>query len=421
MNFQDISIRSALQLLADYTHVNLLVSDSVQGQVSIHLEDVPWEQAMAHLLSLKGLGRRQEGNVLQIAPLAELQRLDQVSLDPLQIEVIPVHYTRAESIREVLYSSSQTSTQNQIRHTTTHDGALLLKDAEQTSSRQTQAAQSLLSARGHVSADIRTNQLIVQDTRLQLQRIRELVAQLDRPVRQVLVEARIVIASLDFSEELGAKMALKPRKQPPQPTFASLGADLLTHTPYGSAQYVIAMGDYLLDMELSAAEKQGRGEVISHPRLLTTDQSRALIRQGLQIPYQVTQQGTGGGNPVQNIAFKDAVLELNVTPHITPDDHILMDLAIKKDSAGLPLTIGGQPPIEKREIDTVVQVHHGDTVVLGGVYEIVQRQVIDEVPLLGDLPLIGFLFRSQRVEDDKKELLVFVTPKILDRAMAVAP
>jgi len=425
LNFQDIPVRNVLQILADFTNLNIVASDSVEGNVTLRLNEVPWDEALDLVLKAKGLGKRQEANsnIIRVAPMAEISRLERdeleamkvvEDLEPLRTEIIQINYTKADDIKKVIMGTTEKAEKSITRPEALTGGPGV------TSTEAYDVTQSILSSRGNVTTDPRTNQLIVQDTPRNLERIRDLVRQLDKPVRQVMIESRVVIANVDFLRELGAKLDFRPKDWtnsalPPTGSMTDLGVDLArltTLSPYGTAQYVVSMGDYLLDLELSAAQKEGRGEIVANPRVLTADQSKAKIMQGVELPYQITQQGTGGGTPVQNVAFKPAVLELDVTPHITPDDHILMDLMIKKDDKG-ELTPSGNFAIDKREIDTVAQVANGETVVLGGVYEGTRRNNTDKVPFFGDLPGIGFMFRRNAVEDKKKELLIFITPKIV--------
>ncbi|MEW6036817.1 MAG: type IV pilus secretin PilQ [Pseudomonadota bacterium] len=426
LNFQDIPVRNVLQVLADFTNLNIVASDSVQGNVTLRLNEVPWDEALDLVLKAKGLGKRQEANsnIIRVAPMDEINRIERdeleamkvvEDLEPLRTEIIQINYTKADDIKKVIMGTTEKAEKSITRPESLTGGPAVA------STEAYDVTQSILSGRGNVTTDPRTNQLIVQDTPRNLERIRELVRQLDKPVRQVMIESRVVIANVDFLRELGAKLDFRPKDWtstvlPPSGSMANLGVDLArltTLSPYGTAQYVVSMGDYLLDLELSAAQKEGRGEIVANPRVLTADQSKAKIMQGVELPYQITQAAsTGGGLPVQNVAFKPAVLELDVTPHITPDDHILMDLMIKKDDKG-ELTPNGNFAIEKREIDTVAQVANGETVVLGGVYEGTRRNNTDKVPFFGDLPGIGFMFRRNSVEDKKKELLIFITPKIV--------
>lgn len=450
LNFQDIPVRSVLQILADFTNLNIVASDTVQGNVTLRLEDVPWDQALELVLKSKGLGKRQEGNIIRVAPMDEInkQEKDELEaqkvvedLEPLRTEIIQINYTTAEKIKEVLKSTTERTSQASA------DSSSIITPKTLTTTTALDVSQSLLSERGNVTFDARTNQLIVKDTARNIERVRDLIRQLDKPVRQVLIESRIVIANNDFTRELGARLSLnrptfvqaKRGKEFTQPdpnnpdqtqpwqqysygdtmTSGDALVDLASTAAAASGGYFgvtfLKVGEYLLDLELSAAQIDNRAEIVATPKVVTADQTEAVIKQGEQIPYQTTVVAGGGGVP--NITFKDAVIELKVTPHITPDDHISMKLAIKKDARGQQTTQG--PAIDKREIQTEALVANGETVVLGGVFEGTQNNTTDKVPFLGDLPGIGFMFRRDRVVDNKRELLIFISPKILSQTLAV--
>ena len=436
LNFQDIPVRSVLQILGDFTNLNIVASDTVQGNVTLRLNDVPWDQALDLVLKAKNLGKRQEGNIIQILPLDELNKqikdeLEQQKvvedLEPLKTEIIQINYTNAEDVKKVLVATTEKSSQVAGQMGIGGNSSI-------TSTTSLDVSQSILSARGNVTVDTRTNQLVIKDTGKNLEKIRDLIKKIDIAVRQVLIEARIVIANNDFSRELGSRFAvnrtLAVTGRPPSATdtatpsipdngfFASgstltdLGTTGLAG-PGGAIGFtLLKVGDYLLDLELSAAQREGRGEVLSNPRLLTADQTTAVIKQGTQIPYQ--SNVVAGGGAVTQIQFKDALLELNVTPHITPDDNIRMELVVKKDVPGA--YYGANVSIDKREVDTTAQVANGDTIVLGGVYEQDKQNTTDKVPFFGDLPGVGFLFRRTYVKDNKKELLIFITPKIVKQS-----
>ncbi|QSA99136.1 type IV pilus secretin PilQ [Methylococcus sp. EFPC2] len=445
LNFQDIPIRSVLQILADFTNLNIVASDTVAGNVTLRLNEVPWDQALELVLKSKGLGKRQEGNIIRVAPQDEINKQEKEELEaqkvvedlePLRTEIVQINYTKAEDIKKVLVGTTTRTSESQDQ------SSAIGGSSSQSSSTTLDVSQSILSNRGNVTVDERTNQLIVKDTSRNIERVRELVRKLDIPVRQVLIESRIVIANNDFTRELGSRLAatsIPGRLNPAgvastlQFTGSRVGTDVATSSgaanlltslgasnPYGAAGLtLLKAGDYLLDLELSAAQSEGRGEVISNPRLITSDQTKAVIKQGVEIPY-TTVSGSTTGSTV-TVQFKQAVLELNVTPHITPDDNILMDLLIKKDSKGESVagSFGSvQFAIDKREIETTAQVANGETVVLGGVYEGTKTNVTNKVPFLGDLPGVGFMFRKNSITDNKKELLIFITPKILKQQMA---
>ncbi len=447
LNFQDIPVRSVLQILGDFTHLNIVASDTVQGNVTLRLNDVPWDQALELVLKSKNLGKRQEGNIIQVMPLDELNKQIKEELEsqktveelePLKTEIIQVNYTNAEELKKVLLSTAEKTSE------AVSQPGYLGGGTAASATTSLSASQSILSARGSVTVDPRTNQLIVKDTPRSLERVRDLVRKLDVAVRQVLIESRIVIANNDWSRELGSRFAVNrnlsaasrgigagtagsdPYAAIPPPTtvtpsvpdngFFSSG-NALSNLPINPSiagpggalgVTVLKVGDYLLDLELSAAQRENRGEILSNPRVITSDHTKAVIKQGTQIPYTTGATAT----TVANIMFKDALLELDVTPHITPDDYIQMELAIKKDTPG-DAQANGNVAINKKEVDTTVQVANGDTVVLGGVYEGTRTNNTDKVPFFGDLPGVGFLFRHNSLQDLKTELLVFITPKIV--------
>lgn len=446
LNFQDIPVRSVLQILADFTNLNIVASDTVQGNVTLRLEDVPWDQALDLVLKSRGLGKRQEGNIIRVAPLDEMnkQEKDELEaqkvvedLEPLRTEMIQLNYTKAEEIKKILVGT----TEKTVEETAGQSNITGARSLSSTSS--VDVSQSILSSRGNVTTDPRTNQLIVKDTPRNIERVRELVRQLDKQVRQVLIESRIVIAENNFTRELGSRLSLNRagfvKDVRGKEFFQSDGAggteawqqrwsgdtgvsgdalvNLASTAAAASGGYFgvtfLKVGEYLLDLELSAAQIDGRSETVASPKLVTSDQNKATIIQGQEIPYTVT--SAAGGAAIATVQFKQAVMKLEVTPHITPDDNILMDLFVQKDEPGE--RFNGVPAIVKRQITTRAQVGNGDTVVLGGVYEGVQKNQTDKVPFLGDLPGVGFMFRKDRVDDNKKELLIFITPKILDQAL----
>lgn len=450
LNFQDIPVRSVLQILADFTNLNIVASDAVQGNVTLRLEDVPWDQALDLVLNSKGLGKRQDGNIIWVAPKDMLAKQEedllknersQEELEPLRTEIIQINYTTAQAVKDIILSSAE----RVFKNNALQSQAMSTNATAMTS---TDLSQSMLSDRGNVTVDPRTNQLIIKDTARNIERIRELIRRVDKAVRQVLIESRIVIATNNFTRELGSRLSLNragfvsrtrgkdftqvvpdpitgaPTVTPWQQTYTgdtAVSGDALVDLASTAAAAsggsfgitFLKVGEYLLDLELSAAQIENRSEVISTPKVVTEDSTEATILQGQQIPYQTTVV-TGGG-AAGNITFKDAFLILRVTPHITPDNNISMKLKINKDAPGI-LTPQGYA-IDKREIQTTTLVENGETIVLGGVFEGTQINTVDKVPFLGDLPGIGFLFRRDHVEDNKRELLIFITPKILDQSL----
>jgi type IV pilus assembly protein PilQ len=428
LNFQDIETRAVLQLLAETSGQNIVVSDSVQGNVTLRLQNVPWDQALDIVLRTKGLDKRQDGNVVFVAPAEELAARERqllesqkamVELAPLRTEYLQVNYAKAADLAGLI---------------------------------RTQGKSSLLSERGSIAIDERTNTLLLQDTADRLADIRKLVATLDIPVKQVLIEARIVIVNDDFSRQLGVRFGgafvgnygssdglmwlgseglnsadgdRGPIISPNGP--GGVGVDgnrvatspvpdrYLVNLPIANPAMRLAMtlldSDYVVDLEITAAQNEGRGEVVSAPRVITANGREAIIEQGQEIPYQ--ESASSGATTTQ---FKKAVLSLKVTPQITPDDRILLDLTVNKDSVGqvVPSATGGfVPSIDTREITTQVLVNDGQTVVLGGILETERRETVAKVPFLGDIPGLGVMFRSKSKTDNKDELLIFVTPKIL--------
>ena len=402
LNFQDIEIRAVLQLIADFTGINMVTSDTVQGSVTLRLQNVPWDQALDLILKTKALAKRKQGNVMLIAPSEEIAAREKQEFEsqkqvdelaPLFSEVIQVNYAKASEVAEILSSADN----------------------------------SMLSDRGRVSVDERTNNLLIRDTPEKLEDAYRLISQLDIPVRQVLIESRIVVASDDFRRDIGSRFGVtgsQPNGANLETTAGSLNGTtqvingevremndrLNINLPVigdaGSFGLAVLGNDFLIELELSAMQAEGEGEVVSSPRLITANQSTGMIEQGVEVPYQ--QAASSGATTV---TFKKAVLSLEVTPQITPDDRIIMDLIVKKDNVGD--VVSGIPSIETREVQTQVLVENGETVVLGGIYEQLRREVREKIPFLGDIPVIGVLFRRTLKEDDKDEMLIFVTPKIL--------
>lgn len=440
LNFQDIPVRSVLQILADFTHINIIASDTVQGSVTLRLADVPWDQALDLILKSKGLGKRQEGNIIRVSPMEEINRQEKEELEaqkivddlePLKTEIIQINYTKAEDIKSVIAGTTEKNTQTETNQE--NNPQTMSPSKSSTSSTSIiDISQSILSPRGNVTVDARTNQLIVKDTARNIERIRDLIKQLDIPIRQVLIESRIVIASHTFARSLGSRLSARgPVNNLASPTAQNIvgatgtAGDMLTSLAASQPTAVAGItllkaGDYLLDLELSAAQSDNQAEVVSNPKLITADQNKAIIKQGVELPYVTN--SISGGLVTSTVSFKQANLELNVTPHITPDEQILMELLIKKDEKGDTVNLPNQGTafaINRREIQTTSQVSNGETVVLGGVYEGSKTNNTGKVPFFGDLPGIGFMFRQNSVEDKKTELLIFITPKIMKPTMGV--
>ncbi|OOY53983.1 hypothetical protein BOW16_01785 [Solemya velum gill symbiont] len=396
LNFQDIEVRSVLQLLADFTGLNMVVSDSVVGNVTLRLKDVHWRKALDIILRTKNLTMREDGNIIMVAPTIEVTAQEQLlarsetelqELKPLKSDLIRVKYAQADELADLLKESGASS------------------------------ENSLLSSRGSVTVDSRTNTLLLRDTEESLQNIRELIDQLDRPIKQVMIEARIVLANDDFAKELGVRLGFDTEEAVNGNTVTLAGGTSDGHLPAtgtagGFISFSIANGLDILDLELAAMQTEEKGEVVSSPRVVTSDQNTAIIKQGVEIPYL---EDTSSG--ATNVTFKDAVLKLEVTPHITPDNKVIMDLIINKDTPNFAEALGlnQNVPIDTQSIETKVLVGDGDTIVLGGIFETQDTKSVDKVPVLGDIPGLGALFRKNTNTVDRSELMIFVTPKILRR------
>jgi type IV pilus assembly protein PilQ len=440
LNFQNVEVRAVLQVIADFTGLNIITSDTVGGNLTLRLKDVPWDQALDIILQAKGLSKRKNGNVVLIAPTDELAAKEKLALEaqaavsdlePVRTESFALSYAKAEDLRK------------------------LLSDKDQ----------RILSKRGSATIDERTNTIFVQDSGGRLEEVRRLITQLDIPVRQVLIEARIVIADDKWGRQLGARFGTQSAFNASNYNFGvsgtgvdtvsplannpvSRGSSSLTYNqgtpnllfntpaqvgtiPLGAqpeqlnvnlpvvgaagqiALSILNLGSgNLVNIELSALEADNRGKVVSSPRVITADKKKAVISQGTEIPYL-----TAAASGATTVSFKPAVLELAVTPRITPDDRIIMDLEVKKDSVGQ--IFSNIPSIDTKKVNTQVLVDNGDTIVLGGIFEQTTRTTVDKVPFLGDLPWVGVLFSRTVRQDDKTELLIFVTPKIVKDALTI--
>ena len=413
LNFQKIDVREALNVIADFTETNMVISDTVKGDLTLRLKDVPWDQAFDIILQSRGLDMRKSGNVIQVAPREEIaakEKLDLTSrqeiseLEELRTESFQISYQKADALAALLSSDKQ----------------------------------RILSKRGSAVVDARTNTLFIQDTPSRLEEARKLIKQIDVPVRQVMIEARVVVASDNFGKNLGVRLGYNSVD-----TFkvgnglGNIGASTATmatspllgttvtpvNTPNVNLPSAGTAGAFsmllfnsslskLLSVELTALETDSQGKVISSPRVVTSDQTEATITTGTDIPYQ---QASSSG--ATNVAFKTAALSLSVKPQITPDDHVIMDIKVNKDSVGT--LYAGVPSIDTNAIKTQVLVENGGTVVIGGVYSQTISDGVNKVPWLGDIPVLGFLFRSTAKVDNKSELLIFITPKIIKDAMSL--
>jgi type IV pilus assembly protein PilQ len=405
LNFQNISVRTVLQIIADYNNFNLVTSDTVEGEITLRLDDVPWDQALDLILQTKGLDKRIEGNILMVAPSEELairesndlkNRQEVKELAPLYSEYLQINYAKAVDIADLLKTTDST----------------------------------LLSSRGSVAVDERTNTLLVKDTAEILENVHRLIDVLDIPIKQVLIEARMVTVKDDVSEDLGIRWGITDQQGTKGTSGTINGATdiangiipsvndrLNVNLPAAASSatsiafHVAKLADgTVLDLELSALEQENKGEIIASPRITTSNQKSAYIEQGVEIPY--VESASSGATTV---TFKKAVLSLRVTPQITPDDRVILDLEITQDSQGTTVATatGEAVAIDTQRIGTQVLVDNGETIVLGGIYQQNLISRVSKVPVLGDIPLVGFLFRNSTDTNERQELLIFVTPKIV--------
>jgi type IV pilus assembly protein PilQ len=411
-NFQDVPVRTVLQLIAEESNLNIVASDTVGGNLTLRLINVPWDQALEIVLRAKGLDKRRDGNVVWVAPQAELASYEQalnnarIALEnssELVSEYIPINFGSAVDIAQLIQNPGGSA-----------GGAGASGGAGQ--------SRGFLSPRGSVTADARTNTLLVVDTAEKVAEIKKLLITIDRAVDQVLIEARIVVASESFAHDLGVKFGVgnvnNPSRTSGTTTTDGFNINLPVAGAAGTFNLSILRASSNIDLELSALESEGRGEVISNPRVITSNQREAVITQGDEIGYFTTQAAAGNtstGVPSSTVAFKDVLLELRVTPTITQDGRVYLNLSVKKDDVKSFFTTdtGSVPSLTKRSVSTAVLVDNGQTVVIGGVYEYKSRQDITKVPFFGDLPFLGNLFKKNEKSTDKAELLVFVTPRVL--------
>lgn len=435
-NFQDVPVRTVLQLIAEESNLNIVASDTVQGNVTLRLVNVPWDQALDIVLRAKGLDKRRDGAVVWVAPQPELAKFEQDKEDAriaienredMVTDYVQINYHSAAAIFKALTEAKGIGNQG------SGGGG----------GGNSQNENGFLSPRGRLVADERTNMLMISDIPKKVAQMRELISMIDRPVDQVLIEGRIVIASDTFARDLGARFGIQGRRfgdrsqgiggslggnagnvtNPARPiTPGALNVNLpagnFTDSPAGALAYTLLGRNFSIDLELSAMQEEGRGEVISNPRIVTANQREGVIRQGREIGY-VTITAGQGGVVTPNVQFKEALLELKVMPTITNDDRVFLNLNVKKDEVAELITLEGYgtvPTIDKREINTAVLVEDGQTVVIGGVYEFTDRSSVAKVPFLGDIPFLGNLFKKKGRSKEKAELLIFITPKVLSVA-----
>ena len=453
LNFQNVEVRAVLQVIADFTGLNIITSDSVSGSLTLRLKDIPWDQALDIIMQTKGLDMRKNGNVVLIAPREELalkekQQLEAANeiseLEPLVSESFQLNYIKASDLLALITTNRQQAVGAGAGQTATTGGQ-----------------GSIISKRGVAMVDPRSNILFVQDTASRLEEVRKIIRQIDTPIRQVLIEARIVVANDTFSRSLGVRfgaqnafkinnryavgqtgsLSTQPVVTPQGATLLNSPRDTRTPTPFELASGVTYPGysdspalnvnlpvtnpagalaltlinlgsGNLINLELSALESDNRGKVVSSPRVVTGDNQKAGIEQGTEIPYVTP----GSANNPATVQFKKAVLRLDVTPQITPDNRIIMTVEIRKDTVGTLVNLGNGfqvPSIDTRNVITQIAVNNGDTAVIGGIYEETINNAVDKVPLLGDIPLLGYLFKTTTRSSAKTELLIFLTPRVV--------
>ena len=416
LNFQDIEVRDVLELIADFKSLNLVASDSVQGKITLNLNKVPWDQALDIIMRSKGLDMRKQGNILLIAPIEEIAEREQKEIDskkkleelaPLETYVARIKYAEAKEIYK-FFNAPRAQANGSGQQRSGGGGGQ-------------GSTFSILSERGSAIVDERTNTIILTDIGNKIDEFKRLLARIDIPVKQVLIEARIVKAESDFRKELGASWGLAGSDEvdfsaisdSSQTLNGKLGIDLGVSDPKAAFALSYLSDNLLIDLELSALEAGGFGEIVSQPKVLTADKKKASIKSGVEIPYQAVTNNADSANSVVETQFKEAVLMLEVTPQITPDNRVIMDILVKQDSVG-SFTVNGEPAINITEISTQALVGNGQTLVLGGIFQSEELTGDEKVPLLGDLPLVGGLFKKQMRSKDKREILIFITPKIID-------
>ena len=428
LNFQNVEVRSVLQVIADFTGLNIIASDTVTGNLTLRLKDVPWDQALDLIMQTKGLDKRQNGNVIWIAPKDELLTKEKLEyeaksavadLEPLSTEYIQLNYMRADEAQTMLYGFSMGAFLNSagggVNCSAQAQGLGGGAVAQASQQGEGKSDQKVLTKRGRATYELKTNTLIITDTPRKIQEVRELIARLDVPARQVMIEARVVLANDGWSRDLGTRLS-----------FAVGGANASNASGSGQLPPLVvpnllvslldpANGN-MLDLELRALEEENRGKVISNPRVMTTNQKPAVILNGTQIPYITP----GTANNPATVTFKDAFLCLLVDPQILNNDAVILTVEVQKDSVrALQLALADNPAIDTKRIKTQVRVKNGETLVLGGIFDGEETSTVSKVPLLGDIPGLGWLFKTTKKSNSKTELIIFLTPRILDERLSL--
>ena len=440
LNFQNVEVRSVLQVIADFTGLNIVASDSVTGSLTLRLKDVPWDQALDIILQTKGLDKRTNGNVVWIAPKDELLTKEKLEfeakaavadLEPMVTEYIPLNYMRADEAQTMLYGFSAGAFLNSaggaVNCSAQAEGLSAAAVAAQASQQGKESDQKMLSKRGRATYELKTNTLIITDTARKIHEIRELLVRLDVPARQVMIEARVVIANDGWSRDLGARLNVSGlglnntavNGKPLQAGISGNGQSLPVAPLAGNLalQLLNISSGNLLSLELTALEAEDIGKVISNPRVVTTNQKPAVILSGKQIPYVTVQ--TAGGVVTNTITFKDAFLCLLVDPQILNNDSIILNVEVQKDEVDRAVLLVGNPAINTKRIKTQVRMNNGETLVLGGIFEGEESSNVSKVPFLGDLPMFGNLFKTTSKNNTKLELIIFLTPRIVDEQLSL--
>jgi type IV pilus assembly protein PilQ len=436
LNFQNVEVRSVLQVIADFTGLNIVASDTVGGNLTLRLKDVPWDQALDLIMQAKGLDKRRNGNVIWVAPKDELMAKEKLEfeaksavadLEPLSTEYIQLNYMRADEAQTMLYGfasgaflNSAGGAVNCSAQAQGLGGAAVAQASQQGEGKNDQ---KVLTKRGRATYELKTNTLIITDTPSKIQEIRDLLARLDVPARQVMIEARVVVATDGWSRDLGARLGFTQAAtgdlfgDPHQAAASGLGQDL--PSTVGAADLVLSLlnldNQNLLTLELRALEAEDKGKVISNPRVMTSNQKPAVILNGTQIPYITP----GTANNPATVTFKDAFLCLLVDPQILNNDAIILTVEVQKDAVRDIANIGDNPAIDTKRIKTQVRVNNGETLVLGGIFDGAETSTVSKVPLLGDVPVFGNLFKTTGKANSKTELIIFITPRILDERLSL--
>jgi type IV pilus assembly protein PilQ len=428
LNFQNVEVRSVLQVIADFTGLNIIASDSVTGNLTLRLKDVPWDQALDLIMQTKGLDKRRDGNVIWVAPKDELMAREKLEyearsavadLEPLTTEYIQLNYMRADEAQTMLYGFASgaflaSAGNNAVNCSAQAQGLGGGAAAQASQQGQGENDQKVLTKRGRATYELKTNTLIITDTARKIQEVRELLARLDVPARQVMIEARVVVATDGWSRDLGARLSFSAANDSGSRSISGGGQALPNVLPNLIMNLLDPANGSLLNLELRALEADNKGKVISNPRVMTTNQKPAVILNGTQIPYITP----GTANNPATVTFKDAFLCLLVDPQILNNDSVILTVEVQKDAVRFISGIT-DPAIDTKRIKTQVRVNNGETLVLGGIFDGDENSTVNKVPLLGDIPGLGHLFKTTTKENSKTELIIFLTPRILDERLSL--